>query len=239
MTAAVWHDVECGRYAADLPLWAELAREADGSVLDVGAGTGRVALRLAAAGHDVTALDRDAELLGVLRERAAAAGLRVRTMVADAAGFDAGERAFALVAVPMQTIQLLPGAAARGGFFASARRAVTPGGLVALAIAEELESFEDGTLMPLPDVAERDGWRYVSQPTAVRERPEGTRIERLRHTIAPGGERTSEEDVIVLARLTADSLIAEGAAAGLRPEPTRQIEPTDDHVGSEVVILRG
>jgi SAM-dependent methyltransferase len=239
VTAAVWHDVECGRYAADLPLWAELAREADGPVLDVGAGTGRVALRLAVAGHDVTALDRDAELLHVLRERAAAAGLRVRTVVADAAGFDAGERAFALVAVPMQTIQLLPGAAARGGFFASARRAVTPGGLVALAIAEELESFEDATLMPLPDVAERDGWRYVSQPTAVRERPEGTRIERLRHTIAPGGERTSEEDVIVLARLTADSLIAEGVAAGLRPEPTRQIEPTDDHVGSEVVILRG
>ena len=239
MTAAVWHDVECGRYAADLPLWADLAREAGGPVLDVGAGTGRVALRLAAAGHDVTALDRDAELLDVLRERAAAAGLRVRTVVADAAGFDAGERAFALVAVPMQTIQLLPGAAARAGFFASARRAVTPGGLVALAIAEELESFEDATLMPLPDVAERDGWRYVSQPTAVRERPEGTRIERLRHTIAPGGERTSEEDVIVLARLTAGGLIAEGAAAGLCPEPTRQIEPTDDHVGSEVVILRG
>ena len=135
--------MECGRYAADLPLWAELAREADGPVLDVGAGTGRVALRLAAAGHDVTALDRDAELLGVLRERAAAAGLRVRTVVADAAGFDAGERAFALVAVPMQTIQLLPGTAERGGFFASARRAVAPGGLVALAIAEELESFED------------------------------------------------------------------------------------------------
>ena len=35
----------------------------------------------------------------------------------------------------MQTIQLLPDAAARAGFFASARRAVAPGGLVALAIA--------------------------------------------------------------------------------------------------------
>jgi SAM-dependent methyltransferase len=238
MSAAVWHDVECGGYAADLPLWAELAERAGGPVLDVGAGTGRVGLRLAAAGHDVTALDRDAELLAVLRERAAASGLHVRTVVADAAGFDAGERAFALVAVPMQTIQLLPGAAARAGFFASARRAVAPGGLVALAIAEELESFEEDAVMPFPDVAERDGWRYVSQPTAVRERPEGTRIERLRHTIAPGGARTSAEDVTVLARVTADGLLAEGATAGLRPEPTRHIEATDDHVGSEVVILR-
>ncbi len=239
MTAAVWHDVECGRYAADLPLWAELAQAAGGAVLDVGAGAGRVALRLAATGHDVTALDRDAELLAVLRERAAATGLRVRTVVADAAGFDAGAQAFGLVAVPMQTIQLLPGAAARAGFFTAARRAVAPGGLVALAIAEELESFEDDALMPLPDVAERDGWRYVSQPMAVREQPDGTRIERLRHTIAPGGERTSEENVIVLARVTAADLLAEGAAAGLRPEPTRHIELTDDHVGSEVVVLRG
>ncbi len=235
----VWHAVECHGYEADLPLWLDLAEAEAGPVLDVGAGTGRGALRLAAAGHDVTALDRDAELLGVLRERAAAAGLHVRAVVADAARFDAGERAYALVAVPMQTIQLLPGAAARAGFFASARRAVAPGGLVALAIAEELESFDDGTVMPLPDVAEHDGWRYVSQPRAVRERPEGTQIERTRHTIAPGWERTSEEDVIVLARITVDELLAEGAAAGLRPEPTRQIDPTDDHVGSEVVVLRG
>ena len=48
MTASahvVWHDVECGGYDADLTLWQELAREAGGPVLDVGAGTGRVALR--------------------------------------------------------------------------------------------------------------------------------------------------------------------------------------------------
>ena len=57
---SVWHDVECGGYAADLPLWRELAAREAGPVLDVGAGTGRVALDLARAGHDVTALDRDA-----------------------------------------------------------------------------------------------------------------------------------------------------------------------------------
>ena len=37
-----------------------------GPVLDVGAGAGRVALDLARAGHDVTALDLDAELLAEL-----------------------------------------------------------------------------------------------------------------------------------------------------------------------------
>ena len=38
-----------------------------GPVLDVGAGTGRVALALARAGHEVIALDADPELLGELR----------------------------------------------------------------------------------------------------------------------------------------------------------------------------
>ena len=50
-----WHDTECGSYDADLPLWRELAGA--GPVLDVGAGTGRVALDLAARGASVTALD--------------------------------------------------------------------------------------------------------------------------------------------------------------------------------------
>ena len=64
----VWHDVECGAYDADLPLWRELAREAPDGVLDVGAGTGRVALDLARHGFAVTALDREPELLALQRE---------------------------------------------------------------------------------------------------------------------------------------------------------------------------
>src|SRR5207244_1374803 len=127
-------------------------------VLDVGAGTGRVALELAAAGFEVTALDRDAELLGVLRDRAAARGVEVETVVADAAHFTF-ERRFALIAVPMQTLQLLEGAPERAGFFASAARALAPGGLVAAAIADALEAFAEDAALPLPDIGEADGLR--------------------------------------------------------------------------------
>ena len=183
----VWHDVECGGYGADLPLWRELAAAAGGPVLDVGAGTGRVALDLARAGHDVTALDREPELLAALAARAGAAGLHVETVVADAAGF-APDRRFALVVVPMQTIQLLP---ERARFFASARAALSPGGLLAIAITGALEGFQDlpDELLPPPDTGAAAGWRFASQPTAVRKLPDVTRIERTRRATAPDGER--------------------------------------------------
>jgi SAM-dependent methyltransferase len=233
MSAVVWHDVECGSYTADLALWEELAAAAGGPVLDVGAGTGRVALHLARAGFSVTALDVDGELLAELERRAGDAGLDIPTVVADAADFDVS--GFALVAVPMQTIQLLPD---RAGFFASARRALAPRGLVALAIATDLETFE-GRHLPDPDVLLHRGTRFVSQPTAVREVPGATRIERVRQTIGPDGERSSARDAIELAALSVAALEAEGVAAGLRPERARTIAPTEEHVGSEVVLLRG
>jgi hypothetical protein len=65
------------------------------------------------------------------------------------------------------------------------------------------------------------------------------RIERLRHTIAPGGERTVAEDVVLLAAVSAAELERVGAAAGLEALPGRYVEPTEEHVGSEVVLLRG
>lgn len=236
--AVMWHDVECGGYTADLPLWSELAGAAPAAVLDVGAGTGRVALHLARAGHAVTALDRDAELLAVLAERARAAELEIDTVTADAAGFDLGAQRFNLIAVPMQMLQLLPDATARGRFLAAARRALAPGGRVAAALATALEAFED-TALPLPDVGEHDGRRFVSQPVAVREEADAAWIERVRIIVAPDGVRTSEPDLVRLARVSAAGLAVEAAAHGLAAEEVRTIPETDEHVGSEVVVLRG
>jgi SAM-dependent methyltransferase len=231
-----WHDTECGGYDADLALWEELAHAAGGPVLDVGAGTGRVAIALARAGHDVTALDIDADLLEELTRRASEAGVAVRTVIADAAGFDLDGREFALIAVPMQTIQLLD---ARDGFFASARRALAPGGLVALALAEAPEAFEASDLLPEPDLGEHDGWRFVSQPLAIRLRPGTMRIERLRELIGPGGERSAEQDAIELHLLSAEELSAEAAPHGLTLLPSAHVPATEEHVGSQVVLLRG
>ena len=231
----IWHDVECGRYDADLPLWRELAREAPEGVLDVGAGTGRVALRLAYAGHQVTALDIDPELLGVLEQRAAEAGIHVDTVAADATAF-ALPHPVGLVAVPMQTIQLLP---ERDGFFACARRALVPGGRLAVAIATDLEPYDGAPPLPAPDLGEADGWTFVSQPIAIRVEEDYVQIERIRQLIGPHGERTTADDVIQLAIVTPGGLAEEAAAHGLEAEELRHIPETPEHVASEVVVFRG
>jgi SAM-dependent methyltransferase len=240
MSVVDWHDVECGGYEADLGLWLELARSQPGPILDVGAGTGRVALHLARHGHAVTALDRDPELLAALRERALLEGLTVPIVEADAAVLPAVEEPFALILVPMQTIQLLPGQGARASFLAGARRCLEPGGLLALAIAEEFESFDDDpAMLPPPDVAQRDGWRFFSHPVAVRDRGGAVALERLRQAVAPDGTVSTDGDVTELARLSASELEADGEAAGLRREPRKEIPTTRVHVGSTVVVLRG
>jgi len=141
--AVLWHDLECGGYTADLALWRELADDPGrlgGPVLDLGAGTGRVALELARRGHEVVALDLDETLLSALRERAR--GLAVEAVHGDARTFALG-RAFALVLAPMQTVQLLGGGEGVRGLLRSTHHHLRPGGLLAAALAEAVP-FETG-----------------------------------------------------------------------------------------------
>ena len=233
----IWHDLECGSYTEDMGFWRSLADREGDPVLDVGAGTGRVALDLATRGHHVTALDRDTELLAELTRRAN--GFALDTVRADARMFDL-QRRFALCVVPMQTIQLLGGREGRLSFLRCAKRHLTAGGLLAMAIAETLELFEleDGRPAPLPDICERDGIVYSSQPTAVRMLGDQFVLERRRETITAAGERSIAEDVIHLDRLTQAQLGQEAAEAGLRGAGDAIIRATDDYVGSTVVMVR-
>jgi SAM-dependent methyltransferase len=236
--SVIWHDVECGAYTADLPLWRELADEASGSVLELGAGTGRVALDLAERGHDVTALDSDAELLDELEERAETRGVDVRRVTADARSL-APFGAYALVLAPMQFVQIMGGRSARGELLGAVAALLSPDGRFAAALAEldDAVASEDAA-PPLPDVAERQGWVYSSLPTGIRPHPGGIALERLRQVVSPAGELRDERHTQLLDALSADALEAEARVLGLVPEARRKVGATGQHVGSTVVVCR-
>jgi len=237
VSAVLWHDLECGAYDVDLPLWRELAAATAGPVLDVGSGTGRVALDLARRGTPVVALDADAELLAALAARAGT--LPVSTACADARTFELCER-FALIIVPMQSVQLFGGPAGRAAFLRRARAHLAPDGLLALAISAVLDPHADGPAgEALPDLREIDGTLYSSRPVAIYGDGESFVIERVREVVDPAGARRASQDVIRLDRLDAATLQAEGKAAGLRVLPVREIPETDEYVGSTVVMLGG
>jgi SAM-dependent methyltransferase len=248
-SAVIWHDLECGSYRADLPLWRELAAENPGPVLEIGAGSGRVALDLARAGHAVTALERERVLLEAVRSREGGEG--VRAVGADARRFRLPQREYALCVVPMQTIQLLGGGAGRSAFLRRAHAVLRPGGLLACAILARVEPFDcaDEEIGPAPETAVIDGLLYASQPTRVALGRRSIVIERERRILAatePSRRvdreeervRVRERSVIELDRLARRALEREARAAGLRPAPARYVAPTEDHAGSTVVMLR-
>jgi SAM-dependent methyltransferase len=234
--SVIWHDLECGGYAEDLDLWRRLAAEHGSPILDVGAGTGRVALDLAQRGHTVTAIDDDEVLAGELERRAG--DLDVQVVIDDARTFELDQR-FALCLMPMQTIQLLGGVEGRAEFLRSARRHLIRGGLLAIAIAQTLDLYDIASeaVAPIPDICELDGIVYSSQPTAVRADALGFTLERRREVVRPDGEHSVTRDVIRLDGVGMAELEREGEAAGFRALAVESISATRDYAGSEVVMF--
>jgi SAM-dependent methyltransferase len=231
--AAIWHDVECGAYAADFGVWDELADRCGDPILELGAGTGRLSIHLARRGHRVIGLDYDEELIAAQRERAV--GLPVTPLLADARGFELPEPV-ALALAPMQLLQMLANRAERLACLDSIAAQLLPGGRVAAAMVEGMPEPEEGEPL-LPDVREVDGWVYSSLPLEAIVGPERIVVHRLRQKVSPAGELTDEPDSVTICTLTADELEAEAAGVGLVSIERLRIDPTDDHVGSTVVVL--
>ena len=231
----MWDDVEHAGYSADLGAWSELAA-GRGAVLDLGCGAGRVALHLAREGHEVWAMDHEEDLIGALDERAGEAGLAVRTVVGDVRDFEL-DASFGLIAAPMQLVQLLRGEQERAAMLSAVRRHLGPGGLFAAAVMDPPLVWGEAEEGSLPDVREHDGWVCSSLPLGIR--PDGPElvIERLRQIVSPSGELTERRNETRLDVLEPERLEAEAAAIGLVPFDRISIPPTDDHVGSLVVVL--
>jgi SAM-dependent methyltransferase len=95
-------------------------------VLELGCGTGRVLLPIAARGIACVGLDASAEMLAVLREKDPPA--HVELVYARMEDFDLGARRFALVTAPFRALQHLLDVPTQLAALANVRRQLAPGG---------------------------------------------------------------------------------------------------------------
>ena len=237
MTEAIWHDVECAGYDADLPTWLALAREAGDPVLDLGAGTGRVAVELARSGHAVVAVDSSPDLVAALSMRAREGALDIDAVVADVRSFELRRR-FRLAFAAMQVVQLLGGRDGRRRMLSCVKRHLEPGGKVALAVADPFEAEPLKTARPpLPDIREEGGWVYSSTPVAMYPDGDATVIERVRQAVSPTGELDESVSSIRLDTVAPAALEEDGRACGFSIRERAEVPYTEDYVGSTVVVM--
>jgi 2-polyprenyl-3-methyl-5-hydroxy-6-metoxy-1,4-benzoquinol methylase len=81
------YDLEDEGYYDDYPLTEQWARSLGGPLLDLACGTGRMALRMAELGYQVTGVDITPEMIGWARQKAAKQGVSIEWVVADARTF--------------------------------------------------------------------------------------------------------------------------------------------------------
>src|SRR5947209_17916293 len=81
------YDLEDEGYYDDWPLTERWARSLGGPLLDLACGTGRIALRMAAQGYQVTGVAITPEMIAWARQKAAKQGVSIEWVVADARTF--------------------------------------------------------------------------------------------------------------------------------------------------------
>ena len=133
-----------GPMAGDVEFYRRLAREGGGPVLEVGCGTGRVAVALAADGHEVVGVDLSAPMLGRAEQRRAGLDKEVAGRLTFAQGdmitLDVG-RQFALVITPSRVFQFALTTEAQRAALAALRRHLRPDGRLVLDLFDPLLEF--------------------------------------------------------------------------------------------------
>src|SRR3954463_11451461 len=149
-----WYDSWADRYddrstgvAADVPFYVGLARQADGPLVELGVGTGRVAIPVArATGSRVIGIDSSAGMLAQARLRAAEQGVELELREGDIRELEIEEPA-ALIYCPARSLLHLPTWADRRRCFERVAASLRPDGRFAwnaFAFDHHLASSIDG-----------------------------------------------------------------------------------------------
>jgi len=211
----------------DLDLYLALADRADGPILELAAGTGRLAVPLAEAGHRVTAVDLDPAMLGRARDRAAAAGVgadRLTLVEADLIGLrlpDAGTYQLAIIA--LNSLMLLGTRAGQRAALETMAAHLAPGGIAVVDVwlpdAEDLARFDGRVILEWPRTDPETGHVVTKAGSAQHDAATGTVALTSLYEAGPQGGaavRWVRHDRLRL--VGADELAGFAEAAGLSVE---------------------
>ena len=143
----------------DVPFWQTLARRTGGPVLELGCGTGRVALPVARVADRVVGLDRSAPMLARARRRLRRGGLRGRLSLVrgDVRALPFPPGGFRLVMAPYGILQSLLRDRDLRDTLVSARAALAPDGRFGIDLVPDLP-----------------GWREYEREVSLRGRRRGS-----------------------------------------------------------------
>jgi SAM-dependent methyltransferase len=136
-TIADYYDLEHAGYDEDLDLYLSLAHASGDPVLELGCGTGRLLVPLAAAGHRVTGVDQSPAMLARAQAAVAEAGVTGRVTLhrgpmTEAEAAPGGP--FGLVVLALNGLLHLAAASEQRAALASIRRALDPRGQLVLDV---------------------------------------------------------------------------------------------------------
>ncbi len=221
------YDLDLADDPGDLDLYLALADRADGPVLELAAGSGRVAVPLAAAGHAVTGVDIEPAMLERARDRAEAADLprgRLELVEADLLEVrlpKAGRHTFAFIA--LNSLMLLPSREAQGAAFRTLAAHLAPGGLAVVDIwlpdADDLGRFDGRLILEWIRTDPATGALVTKTGSALHDHATGTLVLTAVYEEAGQGQsprRWVRQDRLRL--VSADELETFAADAGLQVE---------------------
>jgi SAM-dependent methyltransferase len=219
---ARYYDLDLEDDPGDVEFYRALARRAGGAVLELGVGTGRVAVPLACDGWDVTGVDLDAHMLERAAQRWASGDCANRGSLelvhADLLDLDLGAR-FAFAFIALNTLLLIGTSERQAEAVAALARHLRPTGVAAVDVwvprGEDLALYDGRLLLEWTrdDAGRRE---RVTKLTSARFEPaEGiVELETFFDAWSPEDgalRRTARSDRLKLVRAEDLTRFAEGA----------------------------
>ena len=129
----------------DVPFWRRVALASGGLVLELGCGTGRVAMPLGRAGVPLVGIDRSAPMLALARRRVARARLngQVGLVRGDIRALPFPASAFAMVMAPYGMLQSLLRERDLAATLAAVHRVLRPEGGFGVELVADLPSWDE------------------------------------------------------------------------------------------------